>query len=291
MNRLRAGYCHVINPFGGQVYHVSLRPQDCLALVFWTRHPIPLLTYLDELNDRGYRYYFLYSILGYPRFLESCNPPLETSIDTFKKLSIRLSSRFIRWRYDPIVLSSETPPEYHLKQFQRIAQQLQGYTHYCIFSFVDLYGKTARNLDRVSRETGVKFYTPSVSEQRALVCELVEIAASYGMTLSSCCSDALIVNGVRKGSCVDPELIHELVPDLNRYLKKKPTRKNCGCVASIDIGAYDSCLFGCAYCYATNSRQAAQNRYSAHNPSDTVLWRPRTLENTNLDDLAVLLKG
>jgi WD40 repeat protein len=33
-----------IVPFGGQVYRVSLAPEDVIGLAFWTRNPAPLLT-------------------------------------------------------------------------------------------------------------------------------------------------------------------------------------------------------------------------------------------------------
>lgn len=291
IERLRVGYCHVINPFGGQVYRVALKPEDCIAIVFWTRNPGPLLASLEELDARGYRYYFHYTILGYPSPIESHNPSIETSVRLFKWLANRLSPMFVRWRYDPIILSSVTPWDYHLEQFSNIARMLEGATYHCTFSFVDLYGKTTRNLDRLTRQTGIRFHNPSLGEQRKLVHELVAIADSYGMTLNSCCSDALAVGGVQRGRCIDPKLVQKLAPDLNLNLKAKPTRADCGCVESIDIGAYDSCLFGCTYCYATNSRKAAKKRHSAHRPSDTVLWRPRTLEGVDLEDIAVPLKG
>jgi DNA repair photolyase len=37
-------------------------------------------------------------------------------------------------------------------------------------------------------------------------------------------------------------------------LKPKPTRKGCGCIESTDIGTYDTCRFGCRYCYAAKYR-------------------------------------
>jgi DNA repair photolyase len=286
MNRLRAGYCHVINPFGGQVYSVSLRPEDCVAIVFWTRNPAPLLRDLDELDARGYYYYFHFSLLGYPDAIEPHNPPLETATSTFQRLSDRVSPLRVRWRYDPIVISSITPVEYHLQQFEKIARALQGYTQHCTFSFVHFYDKTARNLLRVAERTGGEFLDLPVSEQQNLTRTLAEIANSCGMTLNSSCDDQLAVGHISKNHCIDPELLKRIVPGDFGKLRAEPTRADCGCVASVDIGSYDTCLFGCTYCYATHSRQAALKRHSEHDPNDTVLWRPKHLANVDLSNVA-----
>jgi hypothetical protein len=282
LGRLRAGSCEVANPFSGRLYQVSLRPEDCIALVFWTRNPAPLLPHLDELDARGYRYYFHVSLLGYPRWLESHSPDLTAGLRTFRRLAARVSPERVRWRYDPIVISDATPPEYHLEQFARIARALEGATGQCTFSFVSLYGKTVRNLARVSASSGVSFRELGPAEQLALVRELAAIGARHGIALATCCQDHLAVDGVRRGRCIDPELVQALQPDLAEPLKAQPTRAQCGCVASTDIGAYDTCLFGCAYCYATSSRAAARRRHAAHRPDDSLLWRPERLAGLEL---------
>ena len=78
MNRVRAGYCTVPNPFNRhQVTTVSLRPEDVDVIVFWTRNPRPLFRYLDELDARGMRFYFQYTILDNPAVLEPGTPAVE----------------------------------------------------------------------------------------------------------------------------------------------------------------------------------------------------------------------
>jgi hypothetical protein len=282
LNRVRAGFCHWINPFGGQVYRVSLRPEDCLAIVFWTRNPKPLLGQFDSLRRQGHRFYFHVTINGYPASYESHTPPVEEAIATFRELSDCVSPELTFWRYDPILLSELTPESYHLQRFEFLCRQLAGHTRRCYFSFVDFYGKTERNLRRIERENGLSFRRPSLQEQLSLAQQLRDIAALSGITLFSCCGDALVGDGIERGHCIDPEVVASLRPESRLELRAAPTRQDCGCVEATDIGAYDTCIYGCAYCYATNSRSAALRRLRAHEPDDTVLWRPASLRGLDL---------
>ena len=91
MNRVREGYCTVPNPFNSkQVSTVSLTPEDVDVFVFWTRNVGPLMPYLDELDEMGYRYYYQYTVLGYARALETKTPPLRTAVKTFQTLAERI---------------------------------------------------------------------------------------------------------------------------------------------------------------------------------------------------------
>ena len=282
MNRIRDGFCHSINPFGGQVYRVSLRPEDCLAIVFWTRNPTPLIRHLDFLRREGYRFYFHFTINDYPKFLESHSPPRHTVINAFKRLSNLISPEFTLWRYDPILFSKVTTESYHLEKFDSLSRQLEGYTNRCYFSFVDFYGKTERNLRRIEQEHNLSFHRPAIDEQKHLAHQLREIASARGITMYSCCHDNLIGYGIEKAHCIDANLVAQLRPDVKAHPHLSPTRQDCGCAKSFDIGSYDTCPYGCVYCYANNSRDAARKRMRSHDASDTVLWRPATMRGLDL---------
>jgi hypothetical protein len=303
LNRLNAGFCHWLNPFGGQVYRVSLRPEDVLAIVFWTRNPKPLLPHLSELRRRGYQFYFHVTINGYPAPFETHSPPLPQAVAAFQRLSDAISPDLIFWRYDPIIFSDQTPPAYHITQFDALSRQLQGYAKRCYFSFVDIYGKTARNM----KQSGLAIQQPAPQVQRDLVQALCQIAETRGITLYSCCETALVGaqppypptlgeiatttltqtsgpggSGVQQAHCIDLDIVRLLRRDLALRIKAAPSRQGCGCIAAADIGAYDTCIFGCAYCYATNSRQAALQRMKEHDPDDSLLWRPASLRGEDL---------
>ncbi len=282
MNRVRAGYCHWLNPFGGQVQRVSLAPNDVLAVVFWTRSFRPLLPHVPELRERGLPCYVHTSLTGYPRELETHNPPLDAAVASFRETAAAIGSQFVHWRYDPIVISARTPAAYHIEQFDRISERLAGSTSRCYFSFVDRYGKTERGLARVEREHGLGLVDPTRDEQRALVHRLRDIAARRGITLYACCESGLVGDGIKESRCIDLDTVKLLRRGRDLTLKRAPTRAACGCVEAVDIGAYDLCLFGCAYCYATNSRAAAERRHREHDPEDSLLWRPAALRGVDL---------
>jgi hypothetical protein len=96
-----------------------------------------------------------------------------------------------------------------------------------------------------------------------------DIAAAYGIKMHACCEDAVTGGAIEKAHCVDAERFGEDVCGA----KPAPTREQCGCVQSVDIGAYDTCRFGCVYCYATNSYEVAAKRALEHDPTVPALWR------------------
>ncbi len=70
MARLNAGWCRMVNPYGGQVYRIALDPASVSGLVLWTKNLGPFSGWLAEIRRRGYTGVGQYSINGYPRRLE-----------------------------------------------------------------------------------------------------------------------------------------------------------------------------------------------------------------------------
>lgn len=288
--RLRAGFCHVINPYAGQVYRVQLGAEQVVALALFTRDPRPLLRRVDWLEAEGYAFYVHVTMNGYPRWLEPASPPLDAVVPAVRSLAERVGPRRVVWRYDPLLLSERTSADYHRARFSDLAARLEGAVESCFVSFATRYRKTERKLARVAAETGVGFERLREGAQVALARDLRALAAAHGITLYGCASPLLETAGLARGACVDRELLQELRPDLSLdALKATPTRAGCGCCAATDIGAFDTCTYGCAYCYATQSRRVARARRARHDPDDTVLWRPASLRRADLSQLEVPL--
>ena len=274
-NRVKEGYCTVPNPFNAhQVRRVSLEPEDVEVIVFWTRWPRPLLPYLDELEARGYNFYFQFTLLGYPPEIDAHTPALEQGLEAFKQLVDRVGPRRVIWRYDPIVFSTLTPPEYHRERYEKLARALRGYTERSVISILTVYPKLRVRLGAMARQGaalmpagesgGDWFDAPWFG---GLMADLAAAAAVNGMEIQSCAMEGDLASyGIQPGKCVDDEYIASVF-DLHIDPTKDPgQRKLCGCVISRDIGMYDTCLFGCQYCYATGNFERAQENHAAHDP-------------------------
>ncbi|MBM4327684.1 MAG: DUF1848 domain-containing protein [Deltaproteobacteria bacterium] len=259
MNRIRAGRVRVISPFGPRVFEISLLTEDVLGIVFWTKNAAPLLKYLDELRNRGYCFSFLYTVNNYPAFLEPGTPKLGHTMKIVETLAKKLGPRGLRWRYDTIVMTEKLDRSWHTSNFRNLCASLAGFTSECIFSFCDYYRKTKRNMSlRVPDHI-----KPSEAECRDMAEELAHIARDRKISLLSCAHDFLVSERIGKARCIDAEAMAHVVDSTRRQealrrLKTAPSRNGCGCAASKDIGAYDTCAQGCVYCYANSNPDRAR---------------------------------
>jgi len=276
IQRIRAGYCLVPNPYNSrQIARIDLRPEAVTALVFWTRDPGPLLPYLDELDARGYRYYFLCTLTGYPQTLERQSLRVPQAIETFIRLSRRIGAGRVIWRYDPIFITDELTPSYHQQNFSNLASALQGTTRKVVISLLSEYRKTLANLARQRiKYAGDPRRHPQI---QALVKRLVDIALENGMRTSACSEPLdLSATGIERARCIDNRLLaDEFGIDLP-YRKDPSQRNECTCMVSRDIGVNNTCPAGCLYCYATLSETAVLKNRSRHSEENAMLVSPET---------------
>lgn len=81
VNRLKEKYVLVRNPMNiHQVSKIDLSPDVVDAIVFWTKNPTPMLSYLDQIND--YTYYFQFTLSAY-------GPDVERNLPSKIKLLFR----------------------------------------------------------------------------------------------------------------------------------------------------------------------------------------------------------
>ena len=267
INRVRAGFCRVPNPFNPrQISDVSLKPSDVDAVVFWTRHPRPLFRWLPLLDQLGYRYYFQYTITGYGAPVEPGAPPLRTAIDTFRELADRLPRGAVIWRYDPILLGEAFPVRAHLERFSHIAHRLQNRTARVVISLAHMYRKTERRLGTIYPRENELVRTPAADPRAPeLLLRLVRVAARHGMTVEACAQERdWSALGIGPTRCVDDRLLLQLFGGQWPAAKDRGQRPHCGCIPSRDIGMVDTCTLGCVYCYATLSQRIARKNRREH---------------------------
>ena len=264
LNRIHEGYVLVPNPMNArQVSRIRLDPQVVECIVFWSKNPAPLLLRLDELRD--YRYYFQFTVNAYGRDIEPGLPDLNERVVTFQALSELVGPDFVLWRYDPILINASYAIDWHIEQFTRLASRFVGYTRQCIISFVDPYPKNAGKM----RQADIK---PLETCQMIALAEAISpIGDAYGIKITTCCEGIdLSVQKINHASCIDRALIEKRTGKSFAALKKdRNQRAGCGCVESIDLGMYNTCPYGCAYCYADFSPALTRRRIAAHDP-----WSP-----------------
>jgi len=260
--RLDEGVARYRTAFSPREHEVSLRPEDVLAFVFWTRLPRAFSPVLDRLDQRGFAYYFQYTVTGYPAFLER-KVPSARSEEGLLRLAARLGPARVVWRYDPILFTAGLERPDHVRSFSRLASRFSGAVDTVMVSFLDRYRKVERRL----RKEGISVRDPEGPEGHDLLAELHEIARRNGIRLVTCCEEAWRPRHVARGACIDAERLRSLLPAGGAEgIRPGPTRKECLCARSRDIGAYDTCLFDCVYCYAVHGRKAAIERRKAHRP-------------------------
>ena len=103
--------------------------------------------------------------------------------------------------------------------------------------------------------------------------DLAAVAREHGLTIEACAeAEDYSSVGVGATKCVDDRLLTSLFGGSWVAGKDPGQRPACRCVPSRDIGAVDTCTFGCAYCYATRSEDAARRRRAEHDPGASALW-------------------
>jgi hypothetical protein len=261
MRRLEIGYVRWVNPWNGSSVYVSLREARCI--VFWSKNPAPLFPFLHELDKRGVGYFFHYTLNDYEREgYEPGVPPLGQRIATLKRLSRTIGRDRVLWRFDPLMVSAGIGPNPLVKRIERIGNEIAGFVERLTFSFLTPYVKVTRNL----RRAGAAPDTLTDENRSAIAQSIARLGRAWGLPVVTCAEERDFgVLGIKHGKCIDDDHIARVFGGDNilmRYLgrdqpsgrlkclKDSGQRPQCGCIASKDIGSYNTCGHGCVYCYA-----------------------------------------
>lgn len=281
--RLTTGYIKWFNRFNGKFIYVSF--EKTRAIVFWTKHPEPILKYLPEVDKKGINYYFTYTLNDYENEnLEPNVPLLKKRIETFKRLSDMIGKGRVVWRFDPLIMTDEITVNTLLNKIYGIGRQIHTYTEKLVISFIDinLYKKVRQNLvvagfnncKEFSREDMIKIARGLEKMNKEWNLEIATCAeeedlSQYGIKHNKCIDDELMIKQFKH----DKELMDFIYSSSESYKKRKKPfkdlgqRKYCGCIPSKDIGQYDTCIHGCLYCYANSSFKKAQSNYQKYQNS------------------------
>ena len=263
MNRIRAGFVMARNPFyPKQIIRYDLDPSVVDVLVFCTKNPKNMLEHLEELKK--YRMYWNVTITPYGKDIEPNVPHKKEVMDAFIELSKKVSVKNVVWRYDPIFLNEKYDISHHLMIFEKMCAYLEGYCKHVIISFIDLYEKTKKNFPEVKEV--------SFDEQCYITKQFVKIAARHGMDIRLCHEDErLAFYGADVTGCLSKEVLEDAIGEQLIVPTSSKSREGCNCLLGNDIGAYNSCLHLCRYCYANFDKDIVLKNHKLHDPKSPLL--------------------
>lgn len=264
LRRFSDGYVFSRNPlFPNKVTRYELAPDKVDCVVFCSKNYRPILPQLHKITDR-FNTYFYYTITAYGKDIEPGVPSIKESMQTLIELSKLVGKCRVAWRYDPVLLTEKYTISRHLETFEQMAEILAPYVDRCIFSFVEMYKKLETNMPELIPLT--------VEDQDTLAQGLGAIASKYGIYIQTCGTNGNFIHyGIHASGCMTLDILGKANGILFKNLKHKGMRYGCHCMESQDIGAYDTCLNGCKYCYANTNPQKARDNYRFHDSSSPLL--------------------
>ncbi len=264
LKRFAAGFVLVRNPlFPNKVTRYELTPDKVDCVEFCSKDYRPILGELHRITER-FNTHFQYTITAYGKDIEPGVPSLDESVATLYELERQVGAKRICWRYDPVLLTEKYTPAVHMETFAYLAEKLAGHVDRCIFSFVEMYKKLERNMPELKPLTA--------EDKDRLAAGLGAAAKRYGLHIQTCGTNGDYRRyGIRPSGCVTLEMLGRANGVAFLTLKHRGCRAGCHCIESRDIGAYDTCLNGCRYCYANRSPQKAAENYKLHDPDSPLL--------------------
>ena len=240
-------------------------------------------------------------------------PPLASRIETFKLLVKQLGKGAVVWRFDPLILTDKISVDDLLRKVQNIGDQLKDYTEKLVFSFADIsiYKKVKHNLkvSGIQYQEWEKDQMVEFAEKLSAM----NLERGWNFQLATCGEEIDITKyNITRNRCIDGDLIARLAwddkelmdfmkikikdvpppslfgkPELPRgaillphnhyfistHKKDSGQRPFCECMASKDIGEYNTCPHLCEYCYANTTKQLALQNWKRHQEnklSDTI---------------------
>ena len=200
----------------------SLKPEDTLGLILWTKDPTNLLK--DRELLRPYPLVIHMTLTGWQE-AEPGAPTLEQGCVLLRALAKAFGSENVVWRFSPI-------PQLALAEIVDRFQTIAWAAH-------------AAGLKRVYaaflQENDLLPETRARDERRAILEALTASANAFGLTLFLC-QDDTDTPGATLGVCED-----------GTRFGTTPETIDCGCTHAVDpFTVNEACVLGCAYCYVSD---------------------------------------
>jgi hypothetical protein len=241
MEAIKEGSMIAFSPVDCTPYRWSLRPDDVLGLIFWTKDPTNLI--FSNLPERGYNIKCHITATGWKE-VEGRAPNLREAANKLAMAARILGPRNVYWRFSPVPVLPH--PEVVSRFGTILAMAASEGIDRVYLSFLqpnDLMPETRTEQDRLN-----------------LLVEMAELAQGHGVKVYLCNEDRLLVGypglhpNVSSGVCAPPE-------DFSLPGRSMPNSEGCGCVLMVDpFTINESCSVGCKYCYASDKSLSHKRR-------------------------------
>lgn len=227
------------DPTSGIPARWSLRPEDTLGLLFWTKDPSNLI--LDAKLLQSYKVKVHMTLTGWEE-VEKGAPSLLEGVALLAQAVETFGPENVTWRFSPVPLVSDV-----VARFQRI---------------LDTAAKVGLRQVYVSflQENDLVPETRSKQERLELLVQLADLAQTRGVKVLLCNEDNLLLqtqetySNLASGVCVPPA-------EFELTGSQPLPSEGCGCVLTVDpFTVNESCNLGCAYCYAADKSLTPKKR-------------------------------
>ena len=214
----------------------SLKPEDTLGLIVWTRDPSNLL--VDRALLQPYKVKVHVTVTGWEE-VERGAPGLRDGCNLLVRTALAFGAENVVWRFSPIPLVPDV---------------------------VDRFGRICAKACRMGiREVYTAFLQPNDlmpevrtrDEREALLKRMGDRAAVFGIKVLLCADDKELL---RDGRCLHHNVALGICAGSGDWGDRPPVEE-CGCALMVDpFTINESCVFGCQFCYAADKSLATKKR-------------------------------
>ncbi len=248
MDRMRAGNMEGFDPRTGIPSLWSLKPEDTLGLIFWTKNPENLVQHADMLRQYNTRVHV--TMTGWHEE-EPGVPDWADTASLTRVLGVKLGWERVTWRFSPVPLGLDLAEI--VDRFDKIAWLISPFLSEPGGGVKTVFLSFLQPNDRIAE-------TRSPEERVSLMRDLAEIAGKWGLQVRLCNEDRTLL-GVRDlpsnlapGICAPPE-------DFALPGQVVPPSEGCGCTLAVEaFTVNESCTMGCRYCYAADETLSGKKR-------------------------------
>lgn len=236
--QLAQGWMLGFNPATGVPTRWSLRPEDTLGLIFWTRSPENLLA--DAALLAPYKVKVHMTVTGWHE-VERGAPSMKEGSSWLRSLVGAFGEDNVSWRFSPVPMVDDVEDRFAYILDQAADVRIRS-----------VYLSFLQANDRVPE-------VRPAQDRYQLLGRLASMGKRKNVEVRLCNEDRLLVgqspvDNLCSAVCAPPQDFQQLGRDI-------PNSEGCGCILMVDpFSINESCVFGCTYCYTADQTTASHKR-------------------------------